>query len=288
MKRKMLQLTYMVAVMLFTFLSGKTAFATEASVVYVTENTEAAQSTETVEEEKTEYVIRKKKGKTYCYDASGKKVKKQWVTVKGKTYYFDKTGNMKKGWMKQKGKYYYFDRNTGKQKFNCKVDGIRLKKDGTAVKSTYNDSKIETMITARNIMLSNTKVSDTKSQKLKKCFMWVMKHSYHRYRTIRQARVNKGWEMTFANDIYQKGNGCCVSEACAFAFLAHECGYKDVYVCDDTGHAWTEINGKVYDTLFAEAKHGASYAHPDFAHYYNASYKAAGLYHGPLMGHKKI
>ena len=60
--------------------------------------------------------------------------------------------------------------------------------------------------------------------------------------------------MLFANDHFERGNGCCVSDACAFAFLAKECGYKNVYVCDDTGHAWAEIDGYVYDPLFAESK----------------------------------
>ena len=76
--------------------------------------------------------------------------------------------------------------------------------------------------------------------------------------------------MTYAKDIYKSGDGCCVSEACAFAFLAHECGYKKVYICDDTEHAWTEINGRVYDTLFAEIK--------NYDDYYNSTYKKVKLW----------
>ncbi len=171
--------------------------------------------------------------------------------------------------MKKKGNYYYFDRQTGKQIFNCKVDGIKIRKDGTAKLSTYTKNKIDTMITAKKIMQANTKTTDSKQKKLKKVFNWVLKHPYKRYRTLQSVQSKKGWEITFANDVYKKGQGCCVSEASAFAFLAHECGYKNVYICDDTGHAWTEINGRVYDTLFAEAK--------NYNKYYNSSYGAAGL-----------
>ena len=64
-------------------------------------------------------------------------------------------------------------------------------------------------------------------------------------------------------------------EAAAYrmrALLAHECGYT-TYVCDDGGHAWTEINGRVFDTLFAERRNRREYKK-----YYNSSYKAARLH----------
>jgi len=93
---------------------------------------------------------------------------------------------------------------------------------------------------------------------------------YNRYRILPVARQTKGWEITFANDIFDKGKGCCVSEACAFAYLARECGYKTVYVCDDTSHAWVEIDGYVYDTLFAVSK--------SYKTYYKGTYKKAKLY----------
>ena len=149
-------------------------------------------------------------------------------------------------------------------------DGKLAKKNGTAKLSTYTKNKIDTMITAKKIMQANTKTTDSRSKKLKKVFNWVLKHPYKRYRTLKSVQSKKGWEITFANDVYKKGQGCCVSEASAFAFLAHECGYKNVYICDDTGHAWTEINGRVYDTLFAEAK--------NYNKYYNSSYGTAGLH----------
>ena len=177
-------------------------------------------------------------------------------TINGVEYTF--TGGLctsnYRGWKLISGKYYYFDRSTGAQLANCTVDGIRLNADGSAVSSTYNNEKIRTMITARTIMESITNKSDSREVKLEKCFNWVMKHPYKRYRTLVVARQTAGWEMLFANDHFERGNGCCVSDACAFAFLAHECGYPTVYVCDDTSHAWTEIDGYAYDPLFAQSK----------------------------------
>lgn len=248
---------------------GNTVFAADiSSEILKPDNT-------TVTEEKTDTKntsgkIVTEEGQEYFEKANGKKVKNKFVEVKGKTYYFGKKGVMEKGWMKKGGNYYYFDRETGAQEFGGTVDGIKLDKKGKAKKSAYNKQKIETMIKAKTIMNKVTKATDTKEQKLKKVFDWVLKHPYKRYRILRVARKEKGWEMTFANDVYKKGNGCCVSEACALAFLAHECGYAEAYICDDTSHAWVEINGRVYDTLFAESK--------SYKKYYNTTYKTAGLY----------
>lgn len=214
--------------------------------------------------------IIEKDGRKYFQYADGKKAKKRFVTIKGKTYYFGKKGIMEKGWMKKGDSYYYFDRSTGVQRMDCTVDGIKLKKDGTAKDTSYNKKMIATMMEAKSIMNKVTEPTDTKEQKLKKVFDWVLKHPYKRYRILPQARKKKGWEIDYANDVYKKGNGCCVSEACAFAFLARECGYKEVYVCDDTGHAWGEVDGRVYDTLFAEAK--------SYKKYFNSDYRTARLH----------
>lgn len=72
------------------------------------------------------------------------------------------------------------------------------------------------------------------------------------------------WDIVFANDIFKNHDGCCASEACAFAYLAKVCGYENVLICSDTGHAWVDIDGKLYDPLFAEAR--------SFKDNYNAKY----------------
>lgn len=204
------------------------------------------------------------------YYLDGKKAKNTFVKSFRKTYYVGGDGIRYTGWIKIGKDYYYLKRTNGVQVKDSIVDGIPVDRDGKAEKSSYNNEKIETMMRARAIMQEATAVTDTKEQKLQKVFQWVLQHPYRQYRKLRNARNTSGWEMTFANDEFLKGYGCCVSEACAFSFLAHECGYKTVYICDDTGHAWTEINGRVYDTLFAEAK--------DYNRYYNSSYADAKLW----------
>ncbi len=211
-----------------------------------------------------------KSGKTYYKYDDGTKAKKKTVkTADGKSYYFDSNGVMATGWMKRNGEYYYYDRDTGVQKTNCTKDGIKIRKDGTAVQTEFSVSKMDTMITARKTVDEVVSYKDTKEQKLKKIFDWVLKHPYKRYRKLRIARSSDTWMMTFANDIFEKGRGCCVSEASAFSFMVKEIGYQP-YICDDTGHAWTEIDGKVYDTLFAESK--------NYSRYYAGNYKSAGVH----------
>lgn len=210
-----------------------------------------------------------KDGYRYYYNENGKKTTGLMVIGKN-TYYFNKKGIMQTGWQKYKGEYYYFDRSKGKQCRNCKVDGIKIKKDGTVKKTNYNISKIDTMITAHKVVDTITKATDNKETKMKKVFDWVSKCPYRRYRFLKPIYKKKGWEMTFANDIFEKGKGDCVSGASALAFLFHECGCKTVYVCHDTEHAWVELDGNVYDPLFARVK--------DYNKYYNGSYKNVGLW----------
>ena len=204
-----------------------------------------------------------KSGKTYYLNEKGKKVKGKFITVKKRKYYMDKNGVRVQGW-KQIGKnFYYFDREKGIMRTNCTVDGIKIKKNGKAVKTKQSVYKIKTMIKAADIVKKITKTTDSKSTKLKKCFDWILKFNYKRYRLLALIYKEEGWEMDFANDIFDKQLGCCVSEASAFAFLAHECGYKKVEICHETAHAWVEIGGKAYDPLFAEAK--------DYNAYYNVA-----------------
>lgn len=196
-----------------------------------------------------------------------------FLTRGKKSYYLTSSGKAAKGWTKIRSDYYYFDRSTGvqvkgKKSRNAKVDGIKIKKDGRAVKTAYGVKKIKTMMKARKIMLANTKYSDSKATKRYKVFRWVMSGNYRQFRTLKSTGHRKGWELVFASDMFDRGKwGCCVSNACAFAYLAKECGYKDVRICDDTGHAFVMINGRFFDTLFAEVN--------GFNNYYNAPHSRA-------------
>ena len=213
-------------------------------------------------------LVHKKYTTRYVYKG-GKKLTRSFLTLKKKTYYFDKNGDMYHGWLKRGGAYYYLDRSTGTLIHHGRVDGIRIRKD-QAVQTKLSVRKIETMRTAARLLGQITKPSDTQEQKKMKCYQYIMKCDYRRYRFLEPIYKKKGWESTFANDIFRHHAGCCVSESSALAFLFHEIGYKDVYVCHDTSHAWVEMEGRVYDNLFSKAK--------DFWKYYNATYESFGLH----------
>lgn len=240
-------------------------------------NEETSEAVQDAEAPVPARMITKKDGYTYILDDFSDKMTSRFVEWLEKTYYVDKKGRVVKGWRKIGDEYYFFSRKNGCMQTKKNVDGIKLKKDGTAQLTTYNKNKINTMITARRIMEEHTNPTDSKKVKLKKCFKWLFHFPYHRYRTLCSGRKHSGWEMKFANDIFKRSDGCCVSEACAFAFLAKECGAGKVYVCDDTEHAWTEIGGRVYDPLFAEAK--------SFRKNYNVSYHTYCLH---AVNRKKI
>lgn len=198
-----------------------------------------------------------------------RKLANQFITESGSTYYIGHNGQTVCGWAKLRNGYYYFDRENGKMASGRTIDGIRLTKTGQATAGS-NIPKIQTMIKARNIMLQVTSPQDTLEQKLEKCFRWIFQFPYRQYRRLSPIYRQAGWEVTFANDIFDRRKGCCVSEASAAAFLFHECGCKTVYVATDTGHAWVELNGRVYDPLFAEAR--------GFDRYYNRPYEGYGMY----------
>lgn len=182
-----------------------------------------------------------------------------WFQLNGDWYYCD-NGVKRHSWCSIGGDNYFFDRDTGVMAYNTRVDGIRLYGDGTAADDDYSAEKVRTLITAKNIVARITDPDDSIETKKLKCFYWVMDFPYRQYRYVGASMQYEGFEMLFANDIFERGAGCCGSTSYAFAFLAVECGCEDVYVCDDgvsdSGHAWVVMEGSynVYDVIFAEAK----------------------------------
>lgn len=239
-------------------------------VVAATKNdNREAVTTATKKSDKLSGKLVTKKGKTY-YVVKGKKVKNKVITIKKSRYLFDENGVMVKGWAKYNKHFYFFGRSNGKQLKNRTIDGIRICKNGRAKITKLNAQKIKTMIRARKMVDKICKSTDSKEVKLRKCFDWISDIPYKRYHFLNKIYKEKGWESTFANDIFIKGEGCCVSQSSALAFMVHECGYKNVYVVHDTGHAWMELKGRVYDALFAKAK--------DYEKFYNLPYKDYGCH----------
>ena len=200
------------------------------------------------------------------YYYAGKKVTGKF-DINGDTYYFDSNGHMQTGWQKIDGNYYCFDRLNGKMIKNKTYNKIKVDSTGKAVSLTsYGTQRIETMMLAHKIVLEQTKPTDSMEEKRLKVFKWeYSQHPYKQWRLINNVyRQSDEWDILFANDIFIRGSGCCVSDACAAAFLFLEIGYTDIWACHDTGHGWMIMNGKLYDPLFAEAR--------DF----NANYNANG------------
>lgn len=204
-----------------------------------------------------------KDGNRYYYD--GKYVRGVYE-IENKQYFFDENGIMQTGWQEINGSYYCFDRIDGSMIQNDQVDGIKVDATGKAEHSKYNVYKITTMMTAHRIMLEQTLPTDTMEEKRLKLFKWEMyEHNYHRWRLLSKIyKSSPDWEITFANDIFERNSGCCVADSCACAFLFREIGYTDIYICHDTSHCWFTVGGKLYDPLFAEAK--------SFQDNYNAEY----------------
>ena len=197
-------------------------------------------------------------GKTVSCAVCSKKAE-GFVTV-NKDRYYCVNGVKQLSWTEIGGDYYFFDRVSGALYKNTTVDGLSVGADGRAAKTEYSVEKIRTFIKAKNILASITEETDSVADKKYKAFMWVLSKPYAQYRFVATAMRTPGFEMLFANDIFDRGNGCCGSTSYAFAFLAVEAGCHAVYVNDDgdtkAGHAWVtmEGNNRVYDVIFAEAK----------------------------------
>ena len=172
------------------------------------------------------------KGNYFYFGKYGKRLTDTSVTKDGVTYYIDANGYM--DGKKKNGKYYY--------------------PNGKAMNAVKTE-EYKTLLTARSVVKKVTTKSMTKAQKLEKCFAWVMKFPYV---TRRRYTLAPGWTALYANDHFKLGGGNCQADACTFAYLAKAIGYEEVYVCCDSAgtnaHSWAEVNGLVYDPLFAQAK----------------------------------
>lgn len=211
----------------------------------------------------------KKKGSKYFKKKNGKLTKNQFFVKSGNIYYADSKGVISSGWKKIKGHYYFFDRKSGKMVSNKKADNIKITKEGIAKETKQNVARIKVYLEAQKVVQEVSKPTDSKSKKLYKSYLWMKKFPYRQYRTMRAAkkRYPNDWDVVFANDIFKKHKGCCASESCAFAYIAKVCGYEKVTICSDANslvHVWVDIDGRLYDPLFAESR--------GFKKNYNAKY----------------
>lgn len=220
--------------------------------------------------------------------------KNGWFTVKAKgekqKLYYQK-GIPVTGVAKISGKYYLFREGSGwlvtktctihKVKYYIEDNGcLHMMQKGSSFQKPNGDSMSKadasdylTLLRAKQIVGHLTKPSWSKSQKRLVCFKWVSRHSYIMHRKF---CFQKDWPSLYARDVFDRKGGDCRSDAAAFAYLAAAIGYQKVYVCTDTAparlrhvksdniHAWAEIDGRIYDTLFARIK--------SFSRFYGGKY----------------
>lgn len=209
------------------------------------------------------------------------KARRGWYTLKGDRKRYFENGKYVRGLKKIGKRTYYFS-----AKGIMQTGAVKVKKttyflnskgvmEGKKIGSRYYDAKgrlmsrkkaqdFQTLQNAKQIAAKITNSRMSKSDKLKACFNWVISKPYI---TRRGFSNISGWPAVFANDHFVLGGGDCIADAAAFAYLAKAIGYEKVYVCTDerssSAHSWAEINGLVYDPLFAEAKsYSANYGVP--------------------------
>ncbi|MCI8646428.1 MAG: transglutaminase domain-containing protein [Firmicutes bacterium] len=119
----------------------------------------------------------------------------------------------------------------------------------TASAASSSDKALKTKVT----QIVNKKVDkkDTKEEKLEKLFTYVEKN--YKYGRPTKAAGSKGWEKTFAMEMYKKKKGSCYHFAAAYAFLAQKAtGYKVRVAIGKTNG----FSGKLQDHSWVELKIG--------------------------------
>ncbi|MCD8015843.1 MAG: hypothetical protein LUG99_22335 [Lachnospiraceae bacterium] len=283
-------------VLLLVFSMKSMVYATEETVVEQTETSETTlNGWVTNARGKTFYYIDGVKvtglktidSKTYYFKPSnGAMVTEKWVTLKKGKAWFNKNGVRVTGIKKINKKYYYFSAKgilkTGTTKdgkntyyadskgvlYAWKIGSKYYKSNGKRMDSV-DKKEFKTYLRAKSIAEDITTSKMSKAQKLKVCFNWVMSKNYAQ---MTDGINYPGWTADHANDHFLYGKGNCHADACALAYLAKAIGYDEVYACtDSTGtgaHGWCEINGLVYDPLFAQAKSYSAYYGVSYSSYY--------------------
>jgi len=101
---------------------------------------------------------------------------------------------------------------------------------------------------AKNVVDRITTPDMTEEEKVAACFEFTI----NEFDSTNHPRVphytGPDWVYVYAYDMFgPRHGGNCFSFAAAFSVLAKACGIESVYACTSGSHAWTEIDGLVYD-----------------------------------------
>ena len=218
-----------------------------------------------------------KVGRTsYLFKANGKLYKRNkngFVKVLGNTYYVLKSGELRIGWIGLGNSIYYAD-SRGRILRNTTREGVKLNKDGKAVKVTQ---RVRLHAYAQKVLGSVTNSRMTRSEKLKACYNYLAYSGrFYYYAPTDPNLSQKDWYIGCASKMLGQGRGNCYGFSCAFAALARELGYTPYLMCARTPgvrdqapdgytrHCWVVVNNKHYDPQGSYAGWGRCYATSDF------------------------
>lgn len=185
--------------------------------------------------------------------------------INHKYYYFAPNGIQKTGWQHLQGDYYFFRTMNGAKGWMVKdktVNGIPLDETGKAMQTPENEAKLNALIQANQIVEKAARPEMEKSEKLKKCFDYLL--DKFQYRGSPEFEYSQQWESDYAIDLFEEGHGNCYAFGAAFAFLANAVGYKNCYAVSSGGHGWAEAAGKIYDPTWSLIDQEHSYFAVDF------------------------
>ncbi len=179
-------------------------------------------------------------------------LKQGYVTIDGKTYYYNSDGIVMKNCIvgSDKEGYCYANANgvidytVRKAVSQNGVDWNVL--DGKAYKvKTEKDRTLFRAFKEVDKALKG-KTGLTKSEKLRICFNYSKNAYVEKNPRIPHYR-GMDWPEIYANDMFVRGTGNCFSYGASFAYMAKAIGYEEVYACHSGGHGWAEVDGLVYD-----------------------------------------
>lgn len=223
-----------------------------------------------------------------------------FVTIAGKTYYYDKNGVLQKNGVVGSAEEGYrvadssgvidmtFSGIAGSGK-NC-MYFVNGKADLTAyLTCTYGGSqwnvlagRAHKVVTEEDKVLNRafklvakvTTPSMTREQKLRAMWNYVRDAYEEKNPRIPHYR-GMDWPIIYANDMLINGVGNCLSYGAEFCYIATAIGYKDCYACHSGGHGWAEIEGLIYDVEWSRHVFTYNYYALSYDTKVDQDYKAA-------------
>ena len=234
-----------------------------------------------------------------------------YVTIDGKKYYY-KNGTLQKngivgtvseglsyadsngvingsftGIAQDKDSYWYL--KNGKIDLNAHKTLSYNGKNWNVIDGRAKQVKTEsdkTLSRALQLLSKITTEDMTKEKKLKTCFDYIKK-AYTELNPRIPHYTGSDWPIIYANDMFIDGAGNCFSYAACFCYLAKAIGYNNVYACTSGGHAWAEIEGKIYDPEWSRHRFGYTYYGMSYNDKCDVDYKG-GISAGASWMHMEI